>query len=81
MGLPNLEFYTQAQLTTLRNAVIAERLRRVTGEAITQGNKNGRGYSVQLISDQELSNLESEIARRLRVFGDRKRRITFNPSV
>jgi len=77
MAFPNLSFYTPADIEQLKTDVIAERLRRVRGESITQGNKNGRGYSIQLMSDSELSNLENELARRLGTTGIKKTRKNF----
>ena len=81
MAFPNLSIYSAAQLQTLKDAVIAERLRRVQGGSITQGNKNGRGYSVELMSEEELSRLEDELARKLGTQGANKRRINFNNGV
>lgn len=78
MAIPNLSIYSAAEIAELSAAVKAERLRRITGGAITQGNKNGRGYSVELMSEAELSNLENALARRLGTGGAFKRRINFN---
>ncbi len=73
----DLSFYTPAQLQTLKDAVIAERLRRVTGGTVSSGSKNGKSFSMQLLSDEALSNLESELSRKLKTRGPSKRRISF----
>ena len=67
-----------AEIAALSTAVKAERLRRITGGAVTQGNKNGRSYSVELMSEAELSNLENALARKLGVQGANKRRMNFS---
>jgi len=79
MAIPNLDIYTSAEITELKTAVKAERLRRLTGEAITQGSKNGRSYSLERMSEAELCNLENAIAGNLGVSSrPMKRRINFN---
>lgn len=65
MSVPNLSIYNPEQLAALKDAVIAERMRRLTGGAIMSGSKNGKSFSVQTASEQELNNLEDALAIRL----------------
>ena len=81
MQFPNLNFYNTAQLTALKDAVIAERLRRVTGGTITQGSKNGKSFSIETCSEEELSKLENALAKKLGLAGPNKRRINFNNGI
>ncbi len=77
MAIPDLSFYTPAQLQALKDAVVAERLRRFTGGTITTGGKNGKNYGVQIATESELADIEKELARRLGSRGPTKRRIAF----
>ncbi len=74
----DLSFYTPAQLQAIKEAVIDERLRRVTGGTVQSGSKNGKQYTMHLLSDEALGKLESEVARRLKTRGPTKRRINFS---
>ena len=74
----DLSFYTPAQLQELKTDVIAERRRRVTGGTVQSGQKNGKQYSMHLLSDEALGNLEDELARKLKTRGPTKRRINFS---
>jgi ribosomal protein L13E len=78
MAIPDISFYTTAEVATLRTAVVAERLRRATGGTITSANKNGRQFTVESASESELAGLEQALARRLNTGGANKRRISFN---
>lgn len=55
-----------------------ERLRRLKGEAITSGSKNGKAFSISRMTEAELSGLESAIAARLGGRRNYRRRISFN---
>ena len=77
MAIPDLSFYTPDQLQDLKDAVVAERLRRFTGGTITTGGKNGKNYGVQIATESELAAIEQELARKLGTRGPTKRRIAF----
>ena len=59
---PDLSIYTAAQLAQLRDDVFAERRRRLSGQQVQSGALNGQSYSLSLMSDTELGNLETAIA-------------------
>lgn len=75
MSVPNLAIYNHEQLLALKDAVIAERLRRVSGGTVMSGSKNGKSFSVQTASEQELNNLEDALAKRLGKSAPQVRRI------
>lgn len=77
--VPNLDLYSPTQLQELKDAVIAERMRRLTGGTVTSGSKNGKSYGVLVMSNEELSMLEEQIAKKLGLRkSPQKRRINFN---
>lgn len=77
-SLPNLSIYTPTEIQELLAAVKAERLRRLTGGTVTSGSKNGKSYSVQVMSDTELNNLEDALAKRLGKSAPQMRRVSFS---
>lgn len=63
MPMPDLTIYTPAQIADLKAAVLAERMRRLTGGTVTSGGKNQKNFTVQTATESELASLERAIAR------------------
>lgn len=78
MPIPDLSIYTTAEVAEFRTLIAAERKRRLTGESVQSGSKNGKSYSLQLMSDAELSNFEQALAAKLGKRTTQRRRIDFN---
>jgi len=78
MTIPDLSIYTTAEIAEFRELVKAERVRRLSGESIQSGSKNGKSYSLTQMSDEELSRFESALANRLGKRKTQRRRIDFN---
>lgn len=78
MTIPDFSIYTAAEIAEFRDAIKAERLRRLSGEAVSSGGKNGKNYTLHMMSDSELSAVESALANRLNKRTIQRRRIDFN---
>ena len=65
MAIPDLSIYSAAQVQELKDAVFAERMRRLSGQQVTNGSKNGKSYGLTVMSDAELSALESALSNKL----------------
>ncbi len=78
MTFPDLSIYTAAEIAEFRDAIKAERLRRLTGESVQSGSKNGKSYTLTQMSDAALSAFESAIAQRQNKRTTQRRRIDFN---
>ena len=78
MPFPNLDSYTPAQLTELQGLIFDLRKRRLLGEDVNTGSKNGKSYGIYSMSDAELSRLEDSLARKLNPRRNARARINFN---
>lgn len=82
VAIPDFSIYTKAEIEPIRDAIKAERLRRLSGEQLQSGNRQGISFAVSLMSEDALSAMESAIAARL---GTRSRnnrvRMNFNTRI
>lgn len=78
MPFPNLDSYSSAQLTELQGLVFELRKKRLMGEDVNTGSKNGKSYGIYSMSDAELNRLEDGIARKLNPRRNARARMNFN---
>lgn len=76
--MPDLSIYSPAELQELRTLVFEERKRRLSGQQVTSGSKNGKSYGVTVMTDAELSAFENGIAARLGLRRNNRARMDFS---